>query len=71
MRLTDSNSKFNLNLFLEIFPQANTSFHPLPQGGIGKTVTALYTTAVLKAEGHEVVVLDNDPEGSAAGDLIG
>lgn len=45
------------------------------KGGVGKTVTALYTAALLKEMGRDVAVLDKDPEGSAgawaraAGDL--
>lgn len=45
------------------------------KGGVGKTVTALYTAALLKEQGRDVAVLDKDPEGSAgawaraAGDL--
>ncbi len=35
------------------------------KGGVGKTVTAMYTAAVLKAAGLNVAVLDKDPEGSA------
>lgn len=45
------------------------------KGGVGKTITAMYTAAILKAQGQDVAVLDKDPEGSAgawaraAGDL--
>ena len=35
------------------------------KGGVGKTVTALYTAALLKEMGRDVAVLDKDPEGSA------
>ncbi|GHG09428.1 MULTISPECIES: ParA family protein [Deinococcus] len=45
------------------------------KGGVGKTVTSLYTAALFKQQGHDVAILDKDPEGSAgawaraAGDL--
>ncbi|WP_295814369.1 ParA family protein [uncultured Deinococcus sp.] len=35
------------------------------KGGVGKTVTAMYTAALLRARGQDVAVLDRDPEGSA------
>ncbi|MVN87609.1 AAA family ATPase [Deinococcus sp. HMF7620] len=35
------------------------------KGGVGKTLTAMYTVALLKTQGRDVAVLDKDPEGSA------
>lgn len=45
------------------------------KGGVGKTVTAIFAATLLRTQGHDVAVLDKDPEGSAgawaraAGDL--
>lgn len=36
------------------------------KGGVGKTVTSLYTAALLAEAGRDVAVWDKDPEGSAA-----
>lgn len=35
------------------------------KGGVGKTVTSMFTAQLLAAQGHDVAVLDQDPEGSA------